>query len=181
MKDWNTMSACEDYEFDVSELVDGTLAPEKARVVSLHLAGCARCRRWRDAYAAMDARLAHAMRVPRLAAEFEWKLAARVRARTQVERAGTRAAAEQEYSDLVAGLRQRLRAATLGSIAGTVAALGCVLASLPVLIERLRPVVGSLDGPPDKLVIVGITAAITAAALAWSFGSGGLPGLRLPS
>ena len=40
--------ACDDYEFEVAELVDGTLAPEKARIVSLHLAGCARCRRWRD-------------------------------------------------------------------------------------------------------------------------------------
>ena len=36
--------ACEDYEFDVAELADGTLAPEKARIVRLHLAGCARCR-----------------------------------------------------------------------------------------------------------------------------------------
>ncbi len=49
--------ACDDYEFEVAELVDGTLAPEKARIVSLHLAGCARCRRWRDEYSAMDARL----------------------------------------------------------------------------------------------------------------------------
>ena len=51
--------ACEDYEFDVAELADGTLAPEKARIVRLHLAGCTRCRRWRDEYAAIDARLVY--------------------------------------------------------------------------------------------------------------------------
>ena len=73
--------ACEDYEFDVAELVDGTLAPEKARIVRLHLAGCARCRRWRDEYAAIDARLTRALPQPRLPADFEWKLAARLRAR----------------------------------------------------------------------------------------------------
>ena len=43
---------CEDYELEVADLVDGTLAPEKARVVSLHLAGSCRCRRSRDEYAA---------------------------------------------------------------------------------------------------------------------------------
>ena len=71
--------ACEDYEFDVAELVDHTLAPEKARIVSLHIAGCARCRRWRDEYAAMDARLARAVPRPHLPASFEWRLAARLR------------------------------------------------------------------------------------------------------
>ena len=58
--------ACEDYEFDVAELADGTLAPEKARIVRLHLAGCTRCRRWRDEYAALDARLTRALPQPRL-------------------------------------------------------------------------------------------------------------------
>ena len=171
-------SACEDYECDVAALADGTLAPEKARVVSLHLAGCARCRRWRDEYSAMDARLARALPAPRLAADFEWKLAARVKARAQVERADSRAAAEREYSDLLAGLRRGLRATTVGTIAGAVASFACALAALPVLIERLRPVVAGFETPPDNLVIAGITGMITAAALAWSFGSGGLPGLR---
>ena len=88
--------ACEDYEFDVTELVDHTLAPEKARIVSLHIAGCARCRRWRDEYAAMDARLAHALPRARLAADFEWRLAARLRSRAPTGRDDTRAAAQRE-------------------------------------------------------------------------------------
>lgn len=179
MKDWNAMSACEDYEFDVAELVDDTLAPEKARVVSLHLAGCARCRRWRHEYSAMDARLAHALQAPRLPADFEWTLANRVRARTQVERADTRAAAEREYSQVVDRLRRGLRAATLGGVASAVAAAGCALAVLPTLIERARPMASALQ-PQSATVVVGLIAsAIAAAALAWSFGNGVLPGLRL--
>ena len=83
--------ACEDYEFDVAELADGTLAPEKARIVRLHLAGCTRCRRWRDEYAAIDARLTRALPQPRLPADFEWKLAARLRAHGPRLRAPTRA------------------------------------------------------------------------------------------
>jgi len=122
--------ACEDYEFDVAELADGTLAPEKARIVRLHLAGCTRCRRWRDEYAAIDARLARALPQPRLPADFEWKLAARLRERASTARADTRVAAEREYADLMTGLRDRLRSATLGGVAGAVAATGCALAAV---------------------------------------------------
>jgi anti-sigma factor RsiW len=168
--------ACEDYEVDVAELADGTLAPEKARIVSLHLAGCTRCRRWRDEYAALDARLTRALPQPRLPADFEWKLAARLRARASNARMDTRLAAEREYADLMTGIRDRLRSATLGSVAGAVAATGCALAVVPVLIEHLRP---ALDTQTGSAAFKIATAAITVAALAWSFGNGVLPGLRL--
>jgi len=168
--------ACEDYEVDVAELADGTLAPEKARIVSLHLAGCTRCRRWRDEYAALDARLTRALPQPRPPPDFEWKLAARLRARASNARTDTRLAAEREYADLMRGLRDRLRSATLGSVAGAVAATGCALAVVPVLIEHLRP---ALDTQTGSAAFKIATAAITVAALAWSFGNRVLPGLQL--
>lgn len=168
--------ACEDYEFDVAELADGALAPEKARIVRLHLAGCTRCRRWHDAYAALDARLTRALPQPRLPADFEWKLAARLRARASTARADTRVAAEREYADLMTGLRDRLRSATLGSVAGAVAVTGCALAVVPVLIEYLRP---ALDARTASAAFQIATAAIAVAALAWSFCNRVLPGLRL--
>jgi len=168
--------ACEDYEFDVAELVDHTLAPEKARIVSLHIAGCARCRRWRDEYAAMDTRLAHALPKPRLAADFEWRLAARLRARPPAGRADTRAVAQREYAELMAGLRERLRSAAVGSIAGAIAAIGCVLAAMPVLIDHLH---FSLDAQASSALFKIVTAGVTVAALAWSFGNGVLPGFWL--
>jgi len=168
--------ACDDYEFEVAELVDGTLAPESARIVRLHLAGCARCRRWRDEYAAMDARLASALPRPRLAADFEWRLAASLHPGAPDDRADTRVAAEREYAELMAGLRDRLRSATLGGVAAAVAAAGCVLAVLPVLVEHLRP---ALDVQSGSVVLRFSTLAITIAALAWSFGNDVLPGLRM--
>lgn len=124
----------------------------------------------------MDARLVRALPRPQLASGFEWKLAARLRARAPDERDDTRAAADREYADLMAGLRDRLRAATLGSVAGAVAAGGCLLAVLPVLTEQLRP---ALDVQTGSVILRFSTLAITVAALAWSFGNGVLPGLRL--
>ncbi len=76
----------------------------------------------------------------------------------------------------MAGLRGRLRAATLGSVAGAVAAAGCALAVLPVLVEHLRP---ALDAQTGSAIFRFSTLAITVAALAWSFGNDVLPGLRL--
>jgi anti-sigma factor RsiW len=168
---------CEDYEFDVAELVDGTLAPEKARIVRLHLAGCARCRRWRDRYAAMDARLARVLPVPRLPADFDWKLAARIGALDTEERRDRRADAEREYATLLSGLRGRLRAATLSGIASWAAAAGCALAVLPTLLERARPLI---EGQSRGTLVTLTTVAVIAATFAWSFGSGVLPGLRAP-
>ena len=168
--------ACEDYEFDVAELADGALAPEKARIVRLHLAGCTRCRRWRDAYAALDARLTRALPQPRLPADFEWKLAARLRARasTRARRHARSRGAGVRRPD--AGLRDRLRSAALGSVAGAVAATGCALAVVPGA-DR-APAAGARHSDGFGRLPVA-TAAITVAALAWSFGNGVLPGLRL--
>jgi anti-sigma factor RsiW len=169
---------CEDYELEVADLVDGTLAPEKARVVSLHLAGCCRCRKWRDEYAAMDRQLARAIPRPRLTIDFEWKLAARLRALGGAP-VDTRAAAEQEYATLMDGLRRRLRGATIGSAASAVAAGGCALAVLPALIDRLGPALAAFNAPAAWTGALVAGLAIVAGALAWSFGSGALPGLRL--
>lgn len=166
-------SPCEDYEFDVADLVDGTLAPEKARIVRLHLASCARCRRWRDEYAAMDARLQRTLPVPRLPADFDWKLAARVRAGDPEDRRDRRADVEREYATLISGLRGRLRAATLGGLAGWAAAAGCAVAVLPPLLERARPV---LDDQSRGMLVTVTTVAVIAAAFTWSFATGVLPG-----
>ena len=159
--------ACEDYEFDVLELGAGTLAPEKARIVRLHLAGCARCRRWRDEHARLDARLVQAIPKPRLSPDFEWKLASRLRALPgEPDR---RADADREYADLMAGLRERLRAAALGSAASAFAVAGCVLGLLPLMLDRLRPAFAAHDA---TTMLVLASSAIAFAALAWAGGSG---------
>jgi hypothetical protein len=168
---------CEDYECDVAELIDGSLAPEKARIVRLHLAGCARCRRWRDECAAMDARLARALPVPRLPAEFDWRLAAQIRAAATDERCDRRADAEREYATLMSGLRERLRVATLERLAGWTAVAGCALATLPPLLERARPL---LESESRGALMTGTTVAAIAAAFAWSFWNAVLPALRTP-
>ena len=168
--------ACEDYESCIAELVDHTLAPEKARIIGLHLASCARCRRWRDEYAAIDARLARALPRPRLAPDFEWRLAARLRVRGAGDRTDTREAVEREYADLMTELRDRLRSTALGSLAGAIAGTGCLLAVVPLLLDRMRP---AFDAGTAPFALTAATVVIAVGALAWSFRNGVLPGLRL--
>ena len=184
MNDIPANGPCEDYEFDVADLVDGTLAPEKARIVSLHVAACVRCRRWRDEYAAVDRRLAGVLAQAhadlRLPADFEWKLRSRLQALARgVTRPDSRAAAERDYTAAIAGLRRRLKAATLSGAAGAVAAIGCAVAVLPPLVERLQPTVDALNVPTGASVYGLAGLALVAGALIWSVWNGPLPGLRL--
>lgn len=172
--------ACEDYEFDVVDLVNGALAPEKARIVGLHVASCARCRRWRDEYTALDAELRRVLTRPRLSAEFDWQLAARVHSLTPAgDRPARRAGADLEYATELEQLRRALRGATLTSLASWVAAAACAVLLLPTLTGWL----GQLEAAQDErfqavMMFGGIAASLLAAALSWTSWRGALPRLR---
>ena len=46
---------CADYEHDLVELLEGSLGPERARIIRLHVESCPRCRAWQAEFAAIDA------------------------------------------------------------------------------------------------------------------------------
>jgi anti-sigma factor RsiW len=179
MNDIPANGPCEDYEFEVADLVDGTLAPEKARIVRLHVAACVRCRRWRDEYAAVDRRLAGVLSQAhadlRLPADFEWKLRSRLQSLTRgAARPDSRTAAEREYAAAIAGLRRRLRSATLAGAASAAAVIGCALAVLPTLIERLRSTADALNVQDSSPMYGVATLVLVAGVLIWSGRNGAL-------
>ena len=77
MNEMSLTGPCADYEHDLVELVEGSLGPERARVIRLHVESCARCRAWQAEFAAFDAGLAAALPSPALSADFERRLQAR--------------------------------------------------------------------------------------------------------
>ena len=46
MNDPTLPGPCADYEHDLVDLHDGTLAPDRVAAVRLHVANCTRCRTW---------------------------------------------------------------------------------------------------------------------------------------
>ena len=96
--DYPGSGPCDDYEFEIAELLDGELPPERARIVSLHLTSCLRCRAWRNRYATVDRQLGEALVAPPLSADFASRLEQRLAAEKHAINGTRREAIEREYS-----------------------------------------------------------------------------------
>jgi anti-sigma factor RsiW len=171
---------CTGYEHVLIDLLEGALPPGEARAACDHLAACPRCRAWQADFAALDARLAHALPRPELPGNFAARVRERIAAETRrVPAEARRAAVDEEYRRMVVTLRHgSQRRALLGAVAAAVGT-GCgllVLRSLLPEAEGLLP----LAAGPDRINALGtLGGAIAVAALAWSGTRGVLPGLRL--
>ena len=169
--DYPGSGPCDDYEFEIAELLDGELPPERARIVSLHVTSCVRCRAWRDRYASVDRRLAEALDAPPLSADFASRLKQRLAAETRSINGVRREAIEREYSHELDLLRRGWKIpAVLNGIAAAAVA-GCVYA----LSRSMLPEV-ALDPTMDHAAALAIYSAFSAlvagAGLAWSFRRG---------
>jgi anti-sigma factor RsiW len=136
---------CEDYAFDLMELGDGTLPPERARVVRMHLEGCTRCRHWMADLTAIGSELAAAMPRPELSADFDARLEVRIdqlRARQRTQRGELQAAVEREHDRMVAALRRGLRWRTALNAAATASAAGGLLVAARALGPELADTLG---------------------------------------
>ena len=127
---------CADYEHEIVELAEGSLAPEKARVVRMHVASCARCRAWQSAFADLDAGLGQALPRPALSADFAARLESRLAAVTRSNgRADLRASAEDEYRRTLEALRRGTRSS---AIVGAMTVVGICTAGL-LLVRGVAP------------------------------------------
>lgn len=174
---------CDEYAFDIVELDDGALHPERAQAVRLHMLDCLPCRRWHHEMATVDATLASGLSRPTLSPAFTDNLYARLQALTVVEpqsRAIARQTAEAEY--------QRMRAATAkgwrwrATLNG--AATASVVGGIVFTVQAYAPAIAtSVDVGSSALLIqvvsvgAGIAVAVWAAARAKAFGSSNLPAL----
>ena len=171
---------CADYEHEIVELAEGSLGPEKARVVSMHVASCARCRAWQSAFADLDAELGQALPRPALSADFGARLESRLAAVTRSDgRADLRASAEAEYRLTLEALS---RGSRFNAIIGAVTVVGnCTAALLLVrsVAPEAAPLLAAFAGPERATAFVALGVIVALGALAWSASRGFLPTLRL--
>jgi anti-sigma factor RsiW len=159
-------------EFELMELADGALPPERERAVRAHLAQCARCRRRHAAFAAVDASLAGTLPRPSLSAGFDRALRERIDAlpRAGRTRAEARAAAERDHDRQLAGLRAGLgwRVALDALIPAT------VLGSLAFAFETVAPTliaslgIGGADTNLTRHLLLALGAGVAGCAIAFA-------------
>jgi anti-sigma factor RsiW len=180
MNDPTLLPPCAEFEFDLVEMVDGTLPAERARTTRAHLEGCARCRAWQAQYAELDAQLMATLPRPALSSDFDARLQGRLASETRrAASADLRTQVESDYRSLVDSLRSGARRSVLLT-AGTmvVAALGATIL-LPVVWPGAGAALAALDPVQRATVLGGIGCAVALVALGWSAMQGALPGVRL--
>jgi anti-sigma factor RsiW len=173
-------SPCADYEHDIVELAEGSLAPDKARAVRVHVESCARCRAWQSAFACLDAELEQALPRPALSADFAAKLELRLATVTRLNgRTDLRASAEAEYRLTLEALS---RGSRFNAIVGAVTVVGICTAGLLLargVAPEAGPLLAAFAGPERASAFVALGAVVALGALAWSASRGFLPTLRL--
>ena len=169
MNEMSFTGPCADYEHDLVELLEGSLGPERTRVIRLHVESCARCRAWQTEFAAFDAGLAAALPSLALSSDFERRLQARIAAVAQpASRSDLRARADREHERLVEALRRGARRHALLDGIGSAAIAICVLAVARGLLERADALQLLLEGPQRMVILGGIGTAVALAALVWT-------------
>lgn len=171
---------CADYEHEIVELAEGSLAPEKARAVRLHVASCARCRAWQSALADLDAGLGQALPRPALSADFAARLQSRLAAVTRSNgRGDLRTSADDEYRQTLETLR---RGTWFNAIVGAMTVAGICTAGLLLvrgIAPEAAPLLAAFAGPERATAFVALGGVVAIGTLAWSATRGFLPNLRL--
>jgi anti-sigma factor RsiW len=161
MNHCNPFGPCEDFQFEIAELVDGALRPDRAVQVMQHLAACPRCHEWRDELSAFDTALASALPRPQLSAGFDAGLQSRLQELEAVKRkaaVAARLAADSEYECMRAMLNGWGWRAALNGIAA-----GAVMAGAVFALRALAPEIAQNVGPKSMELIpaLSLAAAVT--------------------
>lgn len=162
---------CTDYEFDLVELHEDSLEPERAGLVQRHLQRCARCQGYLSALDELDASLDAALPRPALSPDFDARLQARIAELTKVpNRSAALAVAEREYERMLQHLgrglnwRTLLNAAALGSVVGGV--IVGLDAVAPGLLQSLGLVGPYLSATATFSIALGAVFAVCGAVFA---------------
>jgi anti-sigma factor RsiW len=157
--------ACEEYEFDLVEFVDGTLPTALHAAVQRHLATCARCRAFERQVRAVDESLAAAIPRARLSAEFDERLEARIARLERSRDAGSaRALAEREYDGAMTALRRGLAWRTALDVIGAAAVVGGIALGIMTTLPHVSYAL-DLGLRPDQTWNYGIGALAAAAGV----------------
>lgn len=179
MNDPTLVGPCADYEHDLVDLHDGVLAPERARIVRLHVANCTRCRDWAAEFAAIDGRLAATLPRVELSPDFGARLHARLAALPRPASTRTKGTAlelEREHDSLLEALRRATRRRALLGATGSVAVTVGGLLAARDLLSHGPGLLASLPEGPERWAAFGMVGIVVAvAALAWTAVRNGLP------
>jgi anti-sigma factor RsiW len=162
-------TACEHFEHEIADLVDGLLPDTEMRRVRAHLAACPACRAWHAEYASVDAAFGSALPSPALSPGFEAALMARVQGlRAANGRAARRAAADAEHDALLTSLLHHSRRnAILGALGGALSA-GSALVFLQRLLQEEPAVQSAVQGADRLMVFGGLGAIIALGVIGWT-------------
>ena len=162
-------TACELFEHEIADLVDGLLPETEMHRVRAHLAACPACRAWHAEYASVDATFAAALPKPALSPGFDAALMARVQAlRAANGREARLAAADAEHDALLTNLRRYSRRnAILGALGGVLAA-GSALVFLQALLQEEPAVQSAMQGADRLMLFGGLGAVIAVGAIFWT-------------
>ena len=173
------LGACEDREFELVELVDGALTPERAAATRQHLAACPRCRAFVQELQAVDAALAAALPLPRLSAGFDARLHERLEAlRVNPARQVALAAAEDEYRRLLGALRRGLTWRTGFNAVAAASACGGLAVALTTAGPTLLRSLGIQGGASFASAGMGLEIGIAAVACLCGLAAARLLGRR---
>jgi anti-sigma factor RsiW len=167
--------ACEQYEHEIADLVDGLLPETDLHRVRAHLANCAGCRAWQAQYADVNERLGAVLPKPGLSSGFDTALQARLQALKSANgRDVRRAAADAEHDALLLNLRKYTRRnAVLGALGGALAA-GCAIVALQRLVQEESAVQAALQGSERLVVFGAIGAIIAVGVIGWTLSRGAM-------
>ena len=175
-----TAGPCADFEHDIVELADGSLAPDRARAVRFHVESCARCRAWQSAFAGLDSELEQALPRPALSADFAAKLESRLAAVTRLNgRTDLRTSAEADYRLTLETLRRGSRFSAIVGAMTIVGICAAVLLLVRAVAPDAAPLLTTFAGPERATAFIALGTAVAVGALAWSASRGFLPMLRL--
>jgi anti-sigma factor RsiW len=161
-------TACEPFEHEIADLVDGLLSETETHRVRAHLATCGPCRAWHAEYAAANALLQDALPRPVLSPTFDATLKARVQALQTNHRQERRAAADAEHDALLASLRRYSRRnAVLGAI-GALTAAGSLLVFVQQLLQHETAMQAVAQGANRLAMFGGLGALIAAGVIGWT-------------
>jgi anti-sigma factor RsiW len=165
------LGPCADYEFDLVEIREGTLEPDRAGTVQRHMAQCARCRAYAATLDQLDASLADALPRPALSPDFDTRLREQIAELTRMpNRTAALAAAEREHEWMLRNLgrglswRTVLNAAALGSVVGgLVVGLDSVVPGLQQSLGLAGP---GMSAPVTFSIAIGVVFAVCGAVFA---------------
>jgi anti-sigma factor RsiW len=160
-------SSCDEREFELAELIDGTLPADRETELRSHLSGCARCRAFLRDLQDVDHELADALPCSPLAEDFDARLASRIAGLERTPaRDVARAEADREYRGTLDALKRGLRVQTALNALAAASVAGGLVVGMSSAGPRLVHATGFTGNVNDILVTVVTSVALAVGLLA---------------